>query len=140
MESVFYIITGAFLVLSLLNLIGLGFLVSYVFRLAEAMKTSSEEIKKSNADLIEEMKQSNAPLVEFLVKLADEVKKQNRTLKTIEQIMEDINEEEEVEAEMKAQQARIKTQRRARGLPEEPGLVDVDQGVSYDERYRPPQE
>jgi hypothetical protein len=55
--------------------------------------------------------------------------------------MEDINEEEEDEAELKAQQAaRVRQQRRARNLPEEPGLVDVEPGVTYDERYRPDRE
>jgi len=139
--EVFHIITGAFLVLSVLNLVGLGFLVVYILRLADEIRKSSDEIKKSNATLADEIKQANAPLVEFLVKLADEVKKSQRTLKTIEAIMEDINEEEEVEAQMKAQQAaKAKQQRRARNLPEEPGLLDVEGGVSYDERYRPPQE
>jgi len=146
--EVFHIITGAFLVLSVLNLVGLGFLVMYIIRLSDDFKKSTaalaDDIKKSNSALSDEIKQAstNAPLVDFLVKLADEIKKSQRTLKTIEAIMEDINEEEEEEAQMKAVQvARTRQQRRAKNLPEEPGLVDVDGGsVSYDERYRPDRE
>src|SRR5581483_2408962 len=101
----------------------------------------AEKIEKVNSPLISEVQEANKPLVEFIVKLADEIKKQNRTLRTIEQIMEDINEEEEQEAEIKARQMAMRQQRRARGLPDEPGLVDIDQqGLTYDERHRPAQE